>query len=56
VYGDAAVDMEARVKDKGYGLFEREDDWSSCAWSYLDQPANNLPGSAPVAERVAGLV
>jgi len=55
VHGDAEVDMQARVKERGWGLFERRDDWSSCAWFYLDQPANGLPELLPVAQRVAGL-
>ncbi|HMP77290.1 MAG TPA: DUF2961 domain-containing protein [Kiritimatiellia bacterium] len=54
--GDTAVDMQARVREKSSGLFERQDDWSSCAWFYLDQPASGLPELAPVAERVAGLI
>jgi hypothetical protein len=37
------------------GKFERADDWSSCAYFYLDRPENNLPPLAPVAQRVAGL-
>lgn len=38
-----------------YGLFERADDWSSCAYFYLDQPVNTLPALAPLAARLAGL-
>ncbi|MBA3845923.1 MAG: DUF2961 domain-containing protein [Planctomycetes bacterium] len=37
------------------GLLEREDDWSSCAYVYLDRTENGLPPLAPVAERIAGL-
>lgn len=37
------------------GLFERQDDWSSCVYFYLDQPANSLPPLPPVSERVKGL-
>lgn len=37
------------------GIFERADDWSSCAYFYLDRPVNGLPPLAPVRERVAGL-
>lgn len=36
-------------------LFERQDDWSSCAYFYLDRAVNDLPPLAPVAERMAGL-
>jgi hypothetical protein len=56
VHGATAVDLPARLKEKSYGLFERRDDWSSCAWFYLDQPANDLPPLPPAAERFAGLV
>jgi hypothetical protein len=38
-----------------YGLFERQDDWSSCAYFYLDSAENGLPELAPVEERIAGL-
>jgi hypothetical protein len=46
--GDEPLDPE-----RG-GLFERADDWSSCAYFYLDRPENGLPPLAPVAERTAG--
>lgn len=38
------------------GIFERQDDWSSCAYFYLDKPANDLPKLAPVEERTVGLL
>jgi hypothetical protein len=38
-----------------YGLFERADDWSSCAYFYLDRPTNELPPLDPVAKRLEGL-
>ena len=50
------VDMEEALKDNGYGLFERQDDWSSCAYFYLDRPTNDLPELAPLAERTIGLL
>jgi len=50
------VDMAKAVEANGYGLFERQDDWSSCAYFYLDCPTNDLPALAPVAERTAGLL
>ena len=50
------VDMEAAVAARGYGLFERQDDWSSCAYLYLDRTENGLPPLAPVEERVTGLL
>lgn len=43
-------------KDKSKdGLFERQDDWSSCAYFYLDKPENHLPPLAPVSKRIEGL-
>jgi hypothetical protein len=39
-----------------YGLFERQDDWSSCAYFYLDRPANDLPELAPAESRTVGLM
>ena len=54
--GGTPVDMDQAVAANGYGLFERQDDWSSCAWFYLDRPENDLPPLAPVAERTVGLL
>lgn len=50
------VDMDQAVADNGYGLFERQDDWSSCAYFYLDRPQNDLPPLAPVDDRTTGLI
>jgi len=38
-----------------YGLFERQDDVSSCAYFYLDRPDNDLPALMPAEERSRGL-
>ena len=35
--------------------FERSDDWSSCAYFYLDKAANELPPLEPVETRIEGL-
>lgn len=35
------------------GRFERQHDWSRCAYFYLDRPENNLPALAPVADQIA---
>jgi hypothetical protein len=43
------------VSEPGGGLFERTDDWSSCAYFYLDRPDNDLPPLVPVKQRIAGL-
>jgi len=37
------------------GKFERTDDWSSCAYFYLDRPANDLPPLAAAEQRLAGI-
>lgn len=37
------------------GKFERADDWSSCAYFYLDRPENNLPPLDAAEKRMAGL-
>lgn len=37
------------------GLFERQDDWSSCVYFYLNRPENQLPPLAPVSKRIEGL-
>ena len=39
-----------------FPLFERQDDWSSCCYFYLDKPENNLPPLTPVEERIRGLL
>jgi len=39
----------------GAGIYERADDWSSCAYFYLDRPEGGLPALAPAEERMAGL-
>ena len=54
-HGDAPVDMAAAIAEHGYGLFERRDDWSSCAYFYLDAPANTLPALPAAAFRQADL-
>jgi hypothetical protein len=37
------------------GKFERQDDWSSCAYFYLNRPENNLPALESAEKRMAGL-
>ncbi|HLK16734.1 MAG TPA: glycoside hydrolase family 172 protein [Fimbriimonadaceae bacterium] len=51
-WGKGPVDMQSALAAKGYGMFEREDDWSSCAFFYLDRPDNELPLLAPPDERL----
>lgn len=40
---------------KDYGLFERADDWSSCAWFYLDKPTSGLPPIESADKRMEGV-
>lgn len=50
------IDMAAAADANGYCLFEREgDDWSSCAYLYLDRATNSFPPLQPLAERIAEL-
>ena len=37
------------------GIFEREDDWSSCAYFYYDRPSSDLPKLDPLEARTKGL-
>lgn len=53
--GKKPVDWAQGDGLKDYGLFERQDDWSCCAYFYLDKPENALPALQSVEERVAGL-
>ena len=39
-----------------YGLFERQDDMSSCAYFYIDKPETSLPSIDPVEDRIKGLI
>lgn len=53
--GSGRLSLAAIEQGGNYSLFERTDDWSACAWFYLDKPAGQLPPIQPYAERVAGL-
>jgi hypothetical protein len=52
--GPGLVEMD-KTRLKPYELYEREDDWSSCAYFYLDRPENGLPRLVPVQRRIEGL-
>ncbi len=54
-YGTSPIDMVEAAKQAGAGFFERQDDWSSCAWFYLDKPENSLPALPPFEARISGL-
>jgi hypothetical protein len=50
----AGVGLVEREKGS-IGLFERQDDWSSCAYFYLDKPEDNLPPIQSAELRMKGL-
>ena len=49
-------DLEKAAAAQGYILFERQDDWSSCCYFYLDRPESGLPPLAEVGQRIEGLI
>jgi len=55
VAGTGRVPADLSESGPPHVLFEREDDWSSCAYFYLDRPESGLPPLPPVAERTADL-
>lgn len=52
-HGETALDLAALFHAGAHTIFERQDDWSSCAWFYLDRPENGLPPLPPPAARCA---
>jgi hypothetical protein len=55
VIGPGLVPADLADTEMPFLLFEREDDWSSCAYFYLDIPGTELPPLIPYAERIQGL-
>ncbi len=53
--GEEKLTLEALESGENMRLWERDDDWCSCAWFYLDRPTNELPAIEPYAKRVADL-
>lgn len=53
--GPGMLPLDLSAENPRGHLFERQEDWSSCAYIYLDRSKNDLPALAPYAERVAGL-
>jgi hypothetical protein len=49
--GPGRVEMEKG----GWGLFERQDDWSGVAYFYLDKPEDNLSAIEPPEQRMKGM-
>jgi hypothetical protein len=52
--GTGLVEMDT-TQLQPFELFEREDDWSSCSYFYLDKPENRLPPLASIEDRLEGL-
>ena len=52
--GRPEFDMANELEVPPY--LEREDDFSSCAYFYLDKPTTSLPGLDPVEKRAGGLL
>jgi len=52
--GPGLLEMD-RTQLQPFELFEREDDWSSCSYFYLDKPENKLPPLAAIEARLEGL-
>lgn len=44
-----------KAKIQPFTLFEREDDWSSCTYFYLDKPVSKLPELPPIKNRTKDL-
>ncbi len=53
---EGILDLKDYVENGKGNIYEREkDDWSSCAYVYLDKPTNDFPDLIPVNERCSGL-
>ncbi|MHC4123649.1 MAG: glycoside hydrolase family 172 protein [Planctomycetota bacterium] len=50
--GEGLVETDLANNKAPYGLFERQDDWSSCAYFYLDMPISNLPAIDALEKRL----
>lgn len=51
----AAGPGRVEVEKGGWGMFERQDDWSGVAYFYLDKPEDNLPAIEPPEQRMKGM-
>lgn len=52
--GAGLVDMD-KTQLEPFTLFEREDDWSSCSYFYLDKSENGLPSLIVIQDRTKDL-
>ena len=53
--GTGKYKLEELEAGAGLGLFEREDDWCSVAYFYLDRPTTDLPAIEPYEARIVNL-
>lgn len=49
------LDLTRDGMTKNFGLFERQDDWSACAYLYLDRPDNDFKPLLSAEKRMEGL-
>ena len=49
------LDLSRKGKTKNFGLFERQDDWSACAYLYLDKPENTFDALISAEKRMENL-
>ncbi len=54
--GATNIDIDELLRKREHTIFERAEDWSSCAYFYLDRPEGALPELLPYKERVKGLL
>ena len=47
--------LDMNMVNKPSAIFERQDDWASCCYFYLDRPEHSLPALPPAEERIQGL-
>jgi hypothetical protein len=50
--GELIDDFSKEGGSPDSGLYERQDDWSSCVYFYLDKPENELPEIDSLKKRI----
>ncbi|MHC4123648.1 MAG: DUF2961 domain-containing protein, partial [Planctomycetota bacterium] len=54
--GPGLEELDLAKQEDEYGLFERADDWSSCAYFYLERPVNELGDIDGLEKRMVELL
>jgi hypothetical protein len=52
---DTGAPLDMDMVGKPSAIFERQDDWASCCYFYLNRPENSLPALAALNHRTGGL-